>query len=266
MFNLFRKKQHKSDPQEARAQAIKNVMAQFERGEGVPLEAALALHLVESNQESLTRFLIQFGEADLWLLNKGEERMGAPAVTEGSDGSPYVAVFSSNARAESAAVEWQIPNRAEAVCALELVFALNTTSGIVLNSNDPHFQWSFTPQQVNNLRSVFEQTFKYEPGGIYTVWSQGGYRAVKVLAVDTGGIHIRLYANRWTERPTAIDPAELTMNSEKDGSRAVGHMPLVRKSFLVMGPHSIGKAPVDDSELEGYAMWAEAKGGYFGTS
>ena len=266
MFNLFRKKQEKSHAEDARAQAIKGVMAQFERGEGVPLEAALALHLVEDNKESLTRFLIQFGEADLWLLNKGDERMTDPAVTEGGDGMPYIAVFSSRTRAESAAGEWQMQNRAEAVSALELVFALNATSGIVLNSNDPHFQWAFNPQQVANLRTIFEQTYKYELGGIYTVWSQGGYRAVKVLAVDTGGIHIRLYANRWTERPASIDPAELTMNSEKDGSRAVGHMPVVRKSFLGMGPRSVGNAPVDDSELEGYAMWAEAKGGYFGTS
>ncbi len=42
-------------------------------------------------------------------------------------------------------------------------------------------------------------------------------------------------------------------------------MPLSRKAFLAMGPIRIASAEVSEDELEGYSLWLEAKGGYFGT-
>jgi hypothetical protein len=186
-------------------------------------------------------------------------------VTEGSDGNPYIAAFTSQERATAAGAEWNLSNRPSVVTALELVFSLGASVGIVLNANDPHLQWSFTPEHVANLRTLFERSYNYEVGGIYTVWSQGTYRAVKILSMDDGGVHVRLYANTFPERHATIDPAVLTLDAGDAGSfRAVGHMPLVRSSFLAMGPKLITSAPVTDAELEGYRMWAEAKGGYFG--
>ena len=206
-----------------------------------------------------------FGGADIWILNKGEDRVADPAVTEGSDGAPYVAAFTSEERASIAKKEWDMPNHVTQVSALELVFTLNSVAGIVLNANEEHFQWSFTPQHVANLRILFERSHNYEVGGIYTVWTQGCYRAMKLLSADDGGVHLRLYSNSWEERPKHIDPTQLTLGSTAEKSpRAIGHMPLVRTNFLAMGPRLLISTAVEDSELDGYRMWSEAKGGYFG--
>lgn len=265
MFNFFKNKRAEREAREAKAKVFKDVIAEVESGSGSLLEAALVLHLTEGNQESLSRFLITFGGADVWILNKGEHRVADPAVTQGSDGSPYVAVFTSEERALNAKKEWDMPNQTTLVSALELVFTLNSVAGIVLNANEEHFQWNFTPQHVANLRILFEGSHNYEVGGIYTAWTQGRYRAMKLLSADHGGIHLRVYSNSWEERPTQLDPTELTLDSTAENSpTAIGHMPLVRTGFLAMGPKLLISTAVDESELDGYRMWAEAKGGYFG--
>lgn len=265
MLNFFKNKKAEREAKEAKALVFNKVIAQVGSGHGSLLEGALVLHLTEGDQESLSRFLIAFGGADIWILNKGEERVADPAVTEGPDGAPYVAAFTSEDRASIAKKEWGIPNHVTQVSALELVFTLNAVAGIVLNANEEHFQWSFTPQHVANLRILFEGSHQYEVGGVYSVWTQGCYRATKLLSTDDGGLHLRVYGNSWEERPTHIEPTQLTLESTVENSRrAIGHLPMVRASFLAMGPRFVIKTAVEESELEGYRMWEEAKGGYFG--
>jgi hypothetical protein len=265
MFNYFKNRKTEREAKQEKARVFNKVIAQVGSGNGSLLEAALVLQLTEGNQESLSRLLMAFGGADIWILNKGEVRVADPAVTEGSDGAPYVAAFTSEDRASTAKKDWGMPNHVTQVSALELVFTLNAVAGIVLNANEEHFQWSFTPQHVANLRILFEGSHNYEVGGVYSVWTQGGYRAIKLLSSDDGGLHLRLYGNSWVERPTHVDPKQLTLESTVENSpRAIGHMPLVRASFLAMGPRLLVKTVVEDSELDGYRMWEEAKGGYFG--
>ncbi|MCW1923712.1 SseB family protein [Luteolibacter arcticus] len=265
MFKFFQKKREQRLVAEAKARTFKQVLTDLENGNGNPLEAALVLHLTADDQDSLARFLITLGRSELWLLKKTDERFGDPAVTEGPDGNPFVAAFSSLERARSAAATWQLANRSSAISALELVFVLSPSVGFVLNADDPHLQWTFTPEQVSNLRSVFEQSYNYELGGIYSIWGEGAFRAAKLLAADDGGVHLRVYANTFSERPTNVDPASLTLDSSNSESvRAIGHMPLVRAGFLAMGPKLLATTPVTEDELEGYKMWKDAEGGYFG--
>ena len=266
MFGFFKKRKAKEEAIRAKVQACKQVILALQGDRGNALEGALVLHFTEQNEESLTRFLIAFGQSDVWMLNNGSDRLGDPAVTQGSDGGPYVAVFSSNERATAAADEWKLTNRSSVISALELVFGLSPAVGIVINANDPHIQWSFPPQNVSNLRTLFERSHNYEVGGIYSVWGRGTYKVIKILNVDEGGVHLRMYANTWQERPSTIDPDTLTLTGEDAGSiQAIGHMPVVRSNFLSMGPRLAASSPVTDAELEGYRMWEEAKGGYFGT-
>ena len=113
---------------------------------------------------------------------------------------------------------------------------------------------------------LFERSHNYQAGGIYSIWAQGTFRAAKLLAADDRGVHLRVYANTSPDRPIEVDPASLTLDSSHDGSaQAVGHMPVVRAGFLAMGPKLVATAPVTDEELDGYRVWAEAKGGYFGS-
>ena len=79
MFNYFKNKKAEREAREAKAQVFNKVIAQVGSGNGSLLEAALVLHLTEANPESLSRLLMAFGGADIWILNQGEDRVADPA-------------------------------------------------------------------------------------------------------------------------------------------------------------------------------------------
>lgn len=267
MFKFFQKRREQREAAEAKASAFKQVLSQLENGNGNVLEAALVVALADDgNKDSLNQFLLRFGGSDVWILNKSGDRPGDPAVTEGSDGNPYVAIFSSPERAAAAQTEWGIANHPMMVSVLELLLPLDASVGMVLNANDLHLHWNFTPGNVANLRMLYVKTYNYRAGGIYSVWAKGSYRAVKMLEADEGGVHIRLYANAWPERPESISPETLTLaQADPNDARAVGHLPMTRGCFLTMGPRHVVEAPVTDEDLDGYRIWMEQKGGYFGS-
>lgn len=259
MFGFFKKKQEQREAKAAQSNAFKQVIADFEQGRGNPIEGALVIHRTENNKESLVRFLVTFGGNEVWILTKKD-----PAVIQGDDGLPYVVIFTSKDRAEHTRTDWNLPNQPEIIHPLELIFTLGESVGMVLNPNDPHLEWGFPPAQVSQLRALFESVSKFEVGSIYSIKSDDTYRAAKILNVDEGGVHLRIYANQWSSRPSAIDPAILSLENEGPSTiRAVGHMPIRRGGFLAMVPVQAGTAAVADEELDGYRIWEENKGGYF---
>jgi hypothetical protein len=103
-------------------------------------------------------------------------------------------------------------------------------------------------------------------GALYSVDDgEGHYRVAKILAVDPDGVHIRLYKNKFNERPARVDIVSLDLGSihDPDGF-GMGHMPLSYASFSAWEPIFLMANGVDEEELEGYVYWKEAQGGYFG--
>ena len=106
---------------------------------------------------------------------------------------------------------------------------------------------------------------EYQVGDFYSVNDgEGAYAVAKVLAVDEG-VHIRLYKNKWTTRPETVDPSVLSLGNvnDQDGF-GMGHMPLTKSAFASWHPILVGHDEVTDEELEGYQMWKDGGGGYFG--
>lgn len=107
----------------------------------------------------------------------------------------------------------------------------------------------------------------WKEGGLYSVEGEkGGFSIVKILKLDTAGVHIRAYSNRFPQRPTDIDASKLYMagiDHKPDEELGMGHLPLSRESFSEWKPRLIKVVPVERAELEGYEMWKDAKGGYF---
>jgi hypothetical protein len=62
---------------------------------------------------------------------------------------------------------------------------------------------------------------------------------MKVLAVDHSAIHVRLYKNRFTNRPQSVDTRELSLGSidDPDGF-GVGHLPLSHSTLCRLGAYS----------------------------
>lgn len=89
-----------------------------------------------------------------------------------------------------------------------------------------------------------------KPGGIYSCKSgDGDFSIVKVLAVEDGGVHVRLHTNRYKERPTAVDPKQLKV--------AIGHVPLAEAGFRNWEPVLLMEQPVTEDELVGYRFWRD---------
>jgi hypothetical protein len=104
------------------------------------------------------------------------------------------------------------------------------------------------------------------PGALCTVDDgKGSYRIAKVLVVDEVGVHVRLYKNRWKERPEKVDASTLSLGGvdDKEGM-GMGHVPLTKRAFAAMKPVVIGQEEVRKEELDGYHMWKDGSGGYFG--
>jgi hypothetical protein len=102
-------------------------------------------------------------------------------------------------------------------------------------------------------------------GGVYSIDNgDGSFGVAKLLVVDEAAAHIRVYKNRFTQRPTQVQPSELTLGSINDPDGfGMGHLPLQRDTFLLWKPKLIAVTSVTDEELDGYKMWKEAGGGLF---
>lgn len=264
MFEFLRKRAERKRMAAERQQSFKKVAADIESGKGNPLEAALVVHLVESSKASFARLLIATWHSEVFTFNKGEERLRDAMLTQGSDGHSYVACFTSEERI-GPRHEFPPYNRQDRISLLELIFALGENAGIVLNPQDEHLNWTFTPEDVARLRLVTESSFNFEEGGIYSIWKSGSFGAAKLLRRDDKGVHVRVYANTWQERPTEIETGTLGMETSGEGMpKAFGHMPLATHAFLAMGPKLSARSEVKEDELDGYKLWQENQGGYFG--
>jgi hypothetical protein len=110
-------------------------------------------------------------------------------------------------------------------------------------------------------------TFRPVPGQLVSVLTDDGQiGVVKLLAVDEGGVHARLYVQRFRSRPREPELGELStapFGSGHDNPFSIGHMPLSHASFAGWAPEPICVREVADDELEGYRMWQDAEAGYF---
>lgn len=105
-----------------------------------------------------------------------------------------------------------------------------------------------------------------EGGLYYTQNENGSYSVLKILRLDDGGVHVRLYSNQFSTPPTKVDESTLYMGGvdrKPDESLGMGHLPISRQSFQGWRAVFFQQSAVKEDELEGYRMWLEAKGGYF---
>ena len=99
---------------------------------------------------------------------------------------------------------------------------------------------------------------------VSVVTSDGPFAVAKILAVDDVGVHIRLYAERFHQRPGAASVLQRSLGPNTDGRPfSAGHLPLTSESFARWGPSFIISEPVGHDELEGLRIWEEHRGGYF---
>jgi hypothetical protein len=104
-------------------------------------------------------------------------------------------------------------------------------------------------------------TTSYKPGDIYSIDDgEGKIGIVKVLAIDPGVIHLRIYRNKFDSRPKTIDTKELSLGrlGDEEGF-GIGHIPLDVDGFKQWTPELLTNEQVTEDELEGYKIWKESQ-------
>jgi hypothetical protein len=95
------------------------------------------------------------------------------------------------------------------------------------------------------------------PGDLCSVeLEEGEYRVVKILAKGDGIVHVRLYADRFVERPFQIDPGQLDQGAT-DKYFGIRHLPVSAENFATWRPGVVGHETARAEELEGYEIWQE---------
>jgi len=103
-------------------------------------------------------------------------------------------------------------------------------------------------------------------GTLYSVVDGlGRFRVAKVLDVESGGVHIGLFADHFAERPEQVSPAELTMGDPDNiEDRGIPHAAMKRKAFLRMEPVLLGHQAVTPDEQDLVLTWRDGGGMFVG--
>jgi hypothetical protein len=101
----------------------------------------------------------------------------------------------------------------------------------------------------NAESSLHEQT-DWVAGGVYSVTGYAGpYSVVKILLVEDGVVHLRVYADRFAIRPQQVDTSALIMGTIHDKEFGVWHLPLTASGFSEWEPRFIQHDEVLREEL-----------------
>jgi hypothetical protein len=132
------------------------------------------------------------------------------------------------------------------------------------------------------LRGVLDAVrawFAARTGGLYSVAvDDRGYAVARVVATGRDSVHVRVYSNRYRDRPLRIDRSELFLVANADmsdaalnathpedrsdpGAFASPHLPLRRASFLAWRPRLIRVEPLEPDDLAEYRTWRAAHHG-----
>lgn len=113
----------------------------------------------------------------------------------------------------------------------------------------------FTPMSSQARSELFE-------GGYYSIEDGEIFAIARILKLEPGIVHVRIYKEHFQQRPRAVDPAQLTLGTIHDSDGfGIGHLPLRMEKFMSRVPQFLTYTELDSRELEAYAVWKEYGGG-----
>jgi hypothetical protein len=103
----------------------------------------------------------------------------------------------------------------------------------------------------------------------------GSFGVAKILHASWREVHLRIYADSWSARPTSVNPWTLELGSvdmerigdptyEMPSAIGIGHLPLTRVLYQKGDPELVKLVTLQPNELDGYREWKTARGGVFG--
>ncbi|HWC58228.1 MAG TPA: hypothetical protein VHC44_00935 [Verrucomicrobiae bacterium] len=112
------------------------------------------------------------------------------------------------------------------------------------------------------------KTSSLKEGGFYSIKNDNGtYSVAKILKVESGGVHVKIYSNQFDSPPTQVDESKLYLagvDHKPTETLGVADAPMKDDSFqTTYKPTFIQQGTVSPQELEGYNTWKKAGGQYF---
>jgi len=104
-------------------------------------------------------------------------------------------------------------------------------------------------------------------GGIYSFKNDNGtYSVLKILKVEGGGVHVKIYSNQFDSPPDKVDESKLYMagvNHKDTETTSVADAPMKGETFANYHATFVQQGTVTPQELEGYNQWKKSGGEYF---
>jgi len=121
---------------------------------------------------------------------------------------------------------------------------------------------------LSALAGCSSKTSGLKEGGIYYFKNEhGAFSVLKILKVESAGVHFRIYSNQFDSPPDKVDESTLTMaglNHKPNEITGVPDMALTGASFAsVYKITFVQQSTVTDQELEPYKSWKKGNGKYF---
>ena len=120
---------------------------------------------------------------------------------------------------------------------------------------------------VSALTGCSSKTGGLKEGGLYAFKADNGsYSVMKLLKVESGGVHVKIYSNQFDSPPTQVDESKLYLaglNHKPDETLGVADAPISGETFQNYKATFVQQSTVTPEELEGYNIWKKANGKYF---
>jgi hypothetical protein len=111
-------------------------------------------------------------------------------------------------------------------------------------------------------RYYFGRAVRYlVAGDLCSIKSEGQFSVVKILSMGGGVVHVKLYKEKFRDRPVSIEAGALSQGSIDDPNGfGIGHLPLSRGTFGSWLPVRFSNEPVTDHELVWVQEWQKSSG------
>jgi hypothetical protein len=120
---------------------------------------------------------------------------------------------------------------------------------------------------VSALAGCSSKTGGLKEGGFYAFKNDNGsYSVMKLLKVESGGVHVKVYSNQFDSPPTQIDESKLYlvgMNHKPNETLGLADAPMTGETFQNYKATFVQQGTVTPEELEGYNTWKKGPGKYF---
>jgi len=120
---------------------------------------------------------------------------------------------------------------------------------------------------LSALAGCSSKTGDLKEGGLYAFKNDNGsYSVMKLLKVESDGVHVKVYSNQFDSPPTQVDESKLYLaglNHKPNETLGLEDAPMSAQSFQNYKATFVQQSTVTPQELEGYNTWKKANGKYF---